>query len=314
MAHYEGIPAVIYGTAFKFDKSADLVLSALKAGFRGIDTAGSLHAYREKLVGDAISTAIADGIVQRHELWIQTKFSRFKEGRDPAVYPYDVSANTAVRVQQSIQSSMKNLRTTYLDSLIMHSPCPTIEETLATWEAMEAYVPSKVGILGISNVDLATLSTLYEAAAVKPTIVQNLFTENMAASPNPDFPADLPYPVDRYDKGVRQFCAAHGIAYTPWGLLWGNPTLMEKLDVLEELASKVGITKQVACFGCMRSLAGPRISILCGTQQISRMNETLTGMALIDEYLAGSDEARNNWNDSVATIQQIVDGHHATLP
>lgn len=33
------LPSVFYGTAWKKDKTADLVEAALKAGFRAIDTA-----------------------------------------------------------------------------------------------------------------------------------------------------------------------------------------------------------------------------------------------------------------------------------
>ncbi|KAF2439279.1 putative aldo-keto reductase [Karstenula rhodostoma CBS 690.94] len=313
MARYEGIPPLIYGTAFAFEKSTELASAALQAGFRGIDTAGSLHAYREKLVGDAIAAAIAEGVVQRHELWIQTKFSPFREGKKPENYPYDVTANVKERVKQSVESSLKNLQTTYLDSLIMHAPCPTLEGTLATYAAMEAYVPHTVTALGVSNFDLPTLRAVYEAAKVKPAVVQNRFT------------ADT---VNPYDRAVRQFCSEHDIAYTPWGLLWGNPQLTN-LDgdanprlvnqdeegsiygMLAELGRQVGVTKQLALFGCMRSLDGPKISILCGTKTVERMGETVEGMARIDEFRGGAEEKRRAWEEGVGKLQGVVDGHEA---
>lgn len=70
MERFQGIPDVVYGTAFKFEKSASLVESALRAGFRGIDTAGSASAYREKLVGDGIRRALQDGVLQRQDLFV----------------------------------------------------------------------------------------------------------------------------------------------------------------------------------------------------------------------------------------------------
>ena len=51
----QNIPEILYGTAFKFDKSKKLVEAALNAGFRAIDTAGSKSAYREALVGEGIA-------------------------------------------------------------------------------------------------------------------------------------------------------------------------------------------------------------------------------------------------------------------
>ena len=64
------IPDLIYGTAFSFDQSAVLVEAALKAGFRGIDTAGSATAYREALVGEGIRTFLNGGSVGREDLYV----------------------------------------------------------------------------------------------------------------------------------------------------------------------------------------------------------------------------------------------------
>ena len=73
-ARFEGIPEIIYGTAFKFENSASLVETALKAGFRAIDTAGSKAAYREALVGEGIAAALAAGTIQRKELYVSPHF------------------------------------------------------------------------------------------------------------------------------------------------------------------------------------------------------------------------------------------------
>ncbi|KAL1592043.1 Maturation and nuclear export of 40S ribosomal subunits interacting protein [Paraconiothyrium brasiliense] len=200
---YKGIPHLIYGTAFAFEKTTDLALAALTAGFRAVDTAGSTHAYREALVGDALATATSSGLVARGDLWVQTKFSPFRPGKDPQNYPYDVDADIKERVAQSIAASLKNLQTTYLDSLIMHAQCPTLEETLSTYAAMEDYVPDTVACLGVSNFDLETLRTVYNAAKVKPAIVQNRFTADTVANPTPGFPADLPYGVDPMKETVN---------------------------------------------------------------------------------------------------------------
>jgi diketogulonate reductase-like aldo/keto reductase len=64
------LPTLIYGTAWKKDRSADLVYTALKAGFRAVDTAAQPKHYREDLVGDGIRKAIAEGIVKREELYV----------------------------------------------------------------------------------------------------------------------------------------------------------------------------------------------------------------------------------------------------
>jgi diketogulonate reductase-like aldo/keto reductase len=71
-ACFQGIPDIIYGTAFKFEQSASLVKAALNAGFRAIDTAGSLSAYREALVGKGIAAALDAGICERRDLYVRT--------------------------------------------------------------------------------------------------------------------------------------------------------------------------------------------------------------------------------------------------
>lgn len=67
------IPRLVYGTAWKKERTADLVYQALQQGFRGIDTAAQPRHYQEKLVGDGIRRAISEGIVTREDLYVCTK-------------------------------------------------------------------------------------------------------------------------------------------------------------------------------------------------------------------------------------------------
>lgn len=64
------MPTLIYGTAWKKDRSAELVYTALKAGFRAVDTAAQPKHYREDLVGEGIRKAITEGIVKREDLYV----------------------------------------------------------------------------------------------------------------------------------------------------------------------------------------------------------------------------------------------------
>lgn len=64
------IPKLVYGTAWKKERTADLVYAALKAGFRGIDTAAQPKHYDELGVATGVKRAIADGIVKRHDLFV----------------------------------------------------------------------------------------------------------------------------------------------------------------------------------------------------------------------------------------------------
>lgn len=61
---------MVYGTAWKKERTADLVYEAIKAGFRGIDTAAMKRHYDEVGTGEGIRRAIQDGIVTREDLWV----------------------------------------------------------------------------------------------------------------------------------------------------------------------------------------------------------------------------------------------------
>ena len=71
-------------------------------------------------------------------------------------------------VEQSFAKSLENLQTTYLDSLVLHSPMRTMDDTIRVWNVFQTFYDSgKVKRLGISNIySLEKLKTLWNAARV----------------------------------------------------------------------------------------------------------------------------------------------------
>jgi diketogulonate reductase-like aldo/keto reductase len=80
-------PAFMYGTAWKEDRTASLTELALRAGFRGIDTANQRKHYFEAGVGEGLASGYRAGIVTRADLFLQTKFT-YLRGQDHRL-PYD---------------------------------------------------------------------------------------------------------------------------------------------------------------------------------------------------------------------------------
>ena len=113
------MPRSIYGTAWKKDRTADLVEKAIQAGFRGIDTACQPKHYNEPLVGAALHRLKEHGI-ERKDLFLQTKFTPLS-GQDPRQVPYDKNSPVELQVAQSFETSNKNLQTEHVDSLVLHS-------------------------------------------------------------------------------------------------------------------------------------------------------------------------------------------------
>ena len=199
------MPCLLYGTAWKKNKTSDLVTTAVKYGFRGIDTACQPKHYNEVGVGEAIQRLAKEGI-NRKDLYIQTKFTP-SNGQDPLNIPYNIKAPLNEQVAQSFEASQKNLGVSYVDGLILHSPLENIDQTMVVWQAMEQiYKQGGTKLIGISNCyDLETLQLLYDSAFIKPAILQNRFYQdtgydNRNSSVVPKAENDLSKFLDPYSK------------------------------------------------------------------------------------------------------------------
>lgn len=203
------MPRLIYGTAWKKEKTADLVTKAVNYGFRGIDTACQPKHYNEAGVGESIRRLSHEGIT-RNDLYIQTKFTPVN-GQDPLTVPYDRKAPVSDQVAESFEVSKKNLGVSYVDGLILHSPLENIERTMIAWQAMEQiYRREETKRIGISNCyDLDLLKQIYEAALIKPTILQNRF-----------------YQETDYDSEIRTWCNEQKITYQSFWTLTANPQIL----------------------------------------------------------------------------------------
>lgn len=204
--------SVVIGTAWKKERTAELVEQAVNNGFRAIDTACQPKHYSESGVGDGLLRAYEKGIVTRQDIFLQTKFTPLP-GQDPARVPYDASAPVQNQVRQSFDVSLTNLHTDYIDSLVLHSPMGMLEETLSVWRVFEElYAAGRVRYLGISNMySLEALIQLYSHAVIKPTFVQNRF-----------------YKKSGFDVGIREFCLAHGMKYQSFWTLTATPSFLHR--------------------------------------------------------------------------------------
>jgi len=191
------IPSIIYGTAWKKEATQGLVAKALQTGFKAIDTACQPKHYNEPGVGKGIEQVLDEGWIKREDLWLQTKFTSIP-GQDPNNIPYDENAELTQQVHQSISASLRNLKTSYIDALILHSPMHTHEDTLKVWKVFEEYVNKGiVRYIGISNCyDLNVFERLYSEATIKPSFIQNRF-----------------YHKSHFDVNLRAFCDKHDIKY-----------------------------------------------------------------------------------------------------
>ncbi|MDD4913887.1 MAG: aldo/keto reductase [Methylococcales bacterium] len=248
------MPGIIYGTAWKKDRTAALVEQAISLGFRGIDTACQPKHYNEAGVGEGLAACLARGL-PRGEVYLQSKFTPL-DGQDPLQIPYDAQAGLAEQVGESFRRSLDNLRTEYLDCLVLHSPLTNPEQLLEVWRAMELiFKDGEARQLGVSNCyGLDRLRFLYDAAEIKPAVLQNRF-----------------YAESGYDRDIRAFCDERRIIYQSFWTLTANPQILAD-RVLKEMAAVCQRTPAQIFFRFLTQLG---VIPLTGTSSAHHMLEDL---------------------------------------
>ena len=129
------------------DEAEASVISALKCGYRLIDTA---NAYvNEKAVGRGIK---ATGL-PRKEIFLETKLW-------PAFYEQP----------DAVEKALERLGTDYIDLLLIHQPAGNY---IAGYKLMEkAYKEGKVRAIGLSNFNEEQVREILAVCEVKPSILQ----------------------------------------------------------------------------------------------------------------------------------------------
>ncbi len=247
---------MLYGTAWKEDATEGLVIDALDAGFRGIDTANQRKHYDEESVGRAVVAKLREGMLRREDLFLQTKFTH-RDGQDHRL-PYDASAPIRTQVEQSLVSSLAHFEVETLDSLILHGPSGRTgldPEDRDVWRAMETIVESgRVTLIGASNVNVAQVQELVKMANVPVSFVQNRC-----------------YAERGWDRAVRAVCDEHQIVYQAFSLLTANRSVLAG-DKVAVIAKRHGKTAAQVVFRYAQQVG---MLPLTGTKDPAHMEEDL---------------------------------------
>jgi diketogulonate reductase-like aldo/keto reductase len=253
-------PAFFYGTAWKEDRTAELVRLALAAGFRAIDTANQRKHYFEAAVGEAVA-AFLDGGGRRQEIFLQTKFT-YRGGQDQRL-PYDPRASYTEQVRQSFASSLEHLGVAHLDSYVLHGPergRGLTEGDREVWRAMESlHADGGARLLGASNVTLDQLQELHRGARVPPAFVQNRC-----------------FAADGWDAEVRAFCREHALAYQGFSLLTANRHVVAS-PLVARISARSGATPAQVIFAFALQVG---MVPLTGTTDPAHMRDDLASFDL----------------------------------
>lgn len=207
-AHGAEMPALGYGTMELPERPVELVTTAIKAGYRHIDTARKYGT--EEWVGEGIR---ASG-VQRQELFVTTKVT--EENAREADF------------MRSVETSLRTLRLDYVDLLLIHWPQPKVPLAETLGALAKAKRQGLTRHVGVSNFTLALLD---EAVRLCP---EPLVTNQI------EYHAYL-----RQDK-LLEACRRHGMiltAYCPLarGQLLNDPVLAEIAATKRKTVAQVAL-------------------------------------------------------------------------
>ena len=149
------------------DTTTQIVLDAIRAGYRSFDTAASYG--NEKAVGEAIAQAIAEGLITREELFITSK-----------MWVQDMK--NYEMAEKAIETSLSNLGLEYLDLYLLHQSMGNYFEAYRAME--DAFERGTLKAIGVSNFFPQVLVNFCETVRIIPAANQielhPFFAQNQA--------------------------------------------------------------------------------------------------------------------------------------
>lgn len=114
------MPHIGLGTALDDDAIVPVVVNAIEAGFRHIDTAYRYGNQR------GVRKGIKDSGIAREVLFVTTKLDGEFQGNDRAI--------------AGLEECLSQLGMDYVDLLLIHWPLPQRDEYISTWKTFETLV------------------------------------------------------------------------------------------------------------------------------------------------------------------------------
>jgi diketogulonate reductase-like aldo/keto reductase len=202
------MPAIGFGTGeIAPDDAKEIVLMAIQAGYRLIDTARIYD--NEQGIGEAVR----ESGIPRHDFFITTKLWNDDQGYDSAAAAYEVS--------------LGRLGLEYADLYLIHWPATS--RRLESWRALtDLKKQGRVKAVGVSNYTVRHLEEVLETSAVTPSVNQVEFH---------------PF-IYEQQKPLLEFCKRHSIlveAYSPLMRIAKNvhPTIQSIATQLDKMPAQV---------------------------------------------------------------------------
>ncbi|GHV35407.1 aldo/keto reductase [Bacteroidia bacterium] len=214
------------------------------------------------------------GAYQRQQLILQTKCGICKDGTHKW---YDFSRK---HIMAQVEQSMKNLKTDYLDILLLHRPDVLADLDEIAEAFSELKKSGKVLRFGLSNHTAqhfdyiqSALSDKLVANQIQLSLGHSLLIDNLMYTNTHRLEAT------EKDGGILLYCKKNNINIQAWspfqygmfeGVFLNNPKFMELNKVLDELAAKYQVSKEAIAGAWVLRIA-PNVQIITGTTNKERL-------------------------------------------
>lgn len=231
----------------------DVVVTALEAGYRHVDTA---RVYRnERGVGRGIRRSGVD----RDDVYVTTKLWNSDQGYDGAIAAYD--------------RSLERLGLDAVDLYLIHWPAPAVDRYVDSWRALcHLLDEGRVRSIGVSNFHAEHLERIVEATGVVPTVNQ----------------VELhPYFQQRELRAVHERLGIATEAWSPLGqggALLADPVLERIADAHGCTTAQVALAWQLAVGNVVipKSANAERIALNLAAADVRLTPEDLEAIATLD--------------------------------
>lgn len=199
------IPQIGLGTASLNDEQiAPIIVTAIEAGYRHIDTAFRYGNQR------GVGKGIRDSGIAREEVFVTSKLDGEFQGNDRAIAGLD--------------ECLRQLGMEYVDLLLIHWPLPQRDEYISTWKTFEKLLASgKTRSIGVSNFKPAHLERLLAETTIRPVANQIQLSPRITRTDHVE-----------YDR-------AHDIVTVAWSPLGAGKGLLDD-PTLIKIAANYGKT------------------------------------------------------------------------
>lgn len=248
-------------------------LTALKAGYRHIDTA---HAYNDEA---GVGRAVKNSGIPREEIWITSK-----------LWPTEYGEGKTLK---AIDEMLERMQLDYIDLLYVHQP---VGDFVGAWRDMEkAVAMGKVRALGISNFDASdeVFEKIMSESRVKPAVLQiecHPYAQRLA---------------------MREKAKSHNIQVECWFPLGGamsNGTLLKDPTIMEIAKAHGKTAAQVI----LRWHIQEGFSVIPGASNPDYIKENIDifDFTLTDDEMAemrGLNKERRFFNMSFSDVERMVE-------